>query len=293
MDSRSAAVLGGGGELLSADEFLRLGALVERRFGLKLGPAKKILVENRLRQLLRDKGYGSFQAYWQSELADPSDATLGELADRMTTNFTYFYREPEHFVLLEKEVLPAIVGRIEEETRAGRSERDLRVWCAAASTGEEPYTLAILLREWFGKDYARWKAGLLATDISDRALERAREGVYAREALEKLPQRWRRWFAPVAGEAGDAVRVDPAVAADITFRRFNLMNTSFPFRRPFHVIFCRNALIYFGDAERQGLYRRFHDALVPGGYLFIGHSETFGREGALAYVHPAVYRRPL
>lgn len=276
--------------VLSTEEFVRLGDLVERRFGIKLGPAKKLLVENRLRQLLRDKGYGSFQEYWHRQLADPSDEALGELADRMTTNFTYFHREPEHFAILEKEVLPAIVGRIEEGAKAGRSERDLRVWCAAASTGEEPYTLAILLREWFGRDYPRWKAGLLATDISDRALERARAGVYPREALEKLPERWRRWFVP---ESRGTVRVDPVISSDITFRRFNLMNESFPFQRPFHVIFCRNALIYFGESERQGLYRRFHDALVPGGYLFIGHSETFGREGPLGYVHPAVYRRPL
>lgn len=275
--------------VLGDDEYSRLSLMVERRFGIMLGPQKKLLVENRLQQLLKENGYPSFAAYWQAELADPSGAALGELADRITTNFTYFYREPDHFELLARRVLPELTSRI-AAGRPGGSGRDLRVWCAAASTGEEPYTLAILLREWFGAEYASWQAGLLATDLSDRALAKARAGVYPIESLEKLPERWRRWFRP----AGNGTcRVDPVLAGDVTFRRFNLMNERFPFRRPFHVIFCRNALIYFGDEERRALAGRFHDALEPGGYLFIGHSETFGRDGALEYVHPAVYRRPL
>ncbi len=271
---------------MTNEEFARLSRMVEERFGIKLGPAKKLLVENRLQQLLREKRYDSFAQYWELELKDPSGSALGELADRMTTNFTYFYREPDHFEYLSRKVLPDVVERIQ----ATGGARDLRFWCAAASTGEEPYTLAIVLREWFGADYGKWQAGLLATDISDRALAKAREGVYSLEALEKLPDRWKRWFRP--GQDGTC-RVEPDLVREVTFRRFNLMNEVFPFRRPFHIIFCRNALIYFGEEERRGLYRRFHDSLEPGGYLFIGHSETFGRDGMMEYVHPAVYRRPL
>lgn len=270
---------------ISDREFRLIRTLVYDRFGINLTEQKRSLVIGRLGKLLRSLGFKNFNAYYDYLLADNTGSALDALVNRISTNYTYFYRENEHFTLFFSSVLPEMVKRI-----SGENSKDLRVWCAACSSGEEPYTLQMLIREYFGKRYPVWEAGLLATDISAKALETATRGIYPEEAIEKLPGPLkRRYFRKVAEEE---YGVKDDIKRDVTFRRFNLMNERFPFRKPFHVIFCRNVMIYFDQPTRDALIERFHKNMVTGGYLFIGHSETLGREQTFfEYVKPAVYRK--
>ena len=210
---------------------------------------------------------------------------LDSLVNRISTNFTFFFREKDHFDYFREKVLKEMTERIMWE-----GHRDLRVWCAGCSTGEEPYTLAMLVMEHLGDSYALWEAGLLATDISAKALKKAIAGIYPEGALKQLPEHLRRrYFVRVNAEE---YKVSDTLKHEVTFRRFNLMNQRFPFKRPFHVIFCRNVMIYFDPPTREALIQRFYQSMVPGGYLFIGHSETLGRKQPLfEYVRPALYKR--
>ncbi len=155
-------------------QFREIAALVQSRFGIQLPAEKRGLVTSRLQRLVRASGLGSFDEYWRRHMRPPSREVLSDLVDRLSTNHTYLWREPEHFEYLAREVLP----RVRESERA----RDLRLWCAAAATGEEPYCIQMVVRETLGAEYDRWTAGLLATDISDGALSRAREGMYSQQA---------------------------------------------------------------------------------------------------------------
>ena len=270
---------------ISDREFRLIRDLVYKRFGINLTPEKRALLVGRLGKLLRKQGFRSFQEYYKYLLSDTSGRALDSLVNRISTNFTFFYRESDHFEFFSTVVLPEMTKMI-----SGENHRDLRVWCAGCSTGQEPYTLQMLIREYFGTGYATWDAGLLATDISAKALETAVRGVYPDDGLEKLPKPLKRKYFRKKGDGTCGV-VDE-LKREITFRRFNLMNERFPFRKPFHVVFCRNVMIYFDQPTRDGLIRRFYESMVPGGYLFIGHSETLGRKQALyEYVRPAVYKR--
>ena len=168
-------------------------------------------------------------------------------------------------------------------------ERDLRTWCAACSTGEEAYTLAMLIQDFFALKTG-WDVSLLATDLSREALAAARSGSYDRHVLRELPVSWQRlYFQP---DGAERVRITDALRAQIIYRQFNLMEPHFPFRRRFHVIFCRNVMIYFDAPTREALVRKFYEFLEPGGFLFIGHSEVIDRNTVpFAYVMPSVYRR--
>ena len=270
---------------ISDREFRLIRDLVYKRFGINLTPEKRALLVGRLGKLLRKQGFRSFQEYYKYLLSDTSGRALDSLVNRISTNFTFFYRESDHFEFFNTVVLPEMTKMI-----SGENHRDLRVWCAGCSTGQEPYTLQMLIREYLGRNYAMWEAGLLATDISAKALETAVRGVYPDEGLEKLPRPLKRKYFRKKGD-GTCEVVDE-LKREITFRRFNLMNERFPFKKPFHVIFCRNVMIYFDQSTRDALIKRFYESMVPGGYLFIGHSETLGRKQAFfEYVKPAVYRR--
>ena len=270
---------------ISDREFHLLRTLVHEKFGINLTQEKRALLVGRLGRLLRTGGFRNFEAYYDYLLADSTGSALDSLVNRISTNYTFFYRESEHFDFFSSVVLPELDGRMKRE-----NYRDLRLWCAGCSSGQEPYTLAMLLLEYFGEEYGRWKAGLLATDISAKALETATRGIYPEEALDRLPPLLKRRYFRRVGQ--EEYEVKKEVKNEITFRRFNLMNDRFPFRRPFHVIFCRNVMIYFDQPTRDSLIRRFYESMVPEAYLFIGHSETLGRKQSFfEYVRPALYRR--
>lgn len=263
-------------------EFRQLADLVEKNYGITLKDEKKTLVTGRLHPILLKHNFNSFSEYLRHLGADRSGEAASTLIDRITTNHTFFMREAEHFHYLRDKALPEII-------RTNR-QKDLRIWSAGCSTGEEPATLAMLLDEYFGPEKALWDSKILATDISSQALETAARGVYENTSLATLPAHWRlnyfRRLDPQRSVLADRIR------SEIIYRRFNLMDGQFPFKKKFHVIFCRNVMIYFDSQTRDELVRKFYDMTEPGGYLFIGHSETLNREkSGYKYIMPAVYRK--
>ncbi len=268
---------------INDSEFARIRDLVYARCGINLSDKKKLLVINRLQKAIRHLELDSFEAYYQAVISDHSGELMDELINQITTNHTFFYRENSHFEYLSAKVLPEWKEKIQTTGKL-----DFRMWCAGCSSGEEAYVLAMLQLEFFGSEYSRWNAGLLATDISARVLNMAREGEYDEERVAGLPPILRKRYFEDSCQGVQKIR--PALQKEITFRRFNLMH-DFPFKKPFHVIFCRNVMIYFDQETRENLVQKFHDFLYPGGYLFIGMSETLNKGGNFDYVIPSVYRK--
>ncbi len=270
---------------ISDQEFSQLRNLIHERFGINLTDQKRSLLVGRLQKLMRSLGLSTFSAYFDYLVSDKTEKSLGELVDLISTNHTYFNREKDHFDYFSEMALPSVIAGLRQQNR-----KDLRIWCAGCSSGEEPYTLLMLMMEYLGADYHKWDAGILATDISDRALSVARQGVYATDRVMQLPENLRRKYFTQAGP--DKMAVIDKVKKETTFRRFNLMNASFPFKNPFQIIFCRNVMIYFDQPTREALVKRFHQSTEPGGYFFIGHSETLGRTQSLYnYIKPALYQK--
>lgn len=266
-------------------EFDLLRGLIYERFGINLTEQKKSLVVGRLQKLLRISGFQNFKEYYDYLIKNKSTENLIELVNRISTNYSFFYREKAHFDFFVKTALPAIKSDLNP-----KRSRDMRIWTAGCSTGEEPYMLAMLMLEHFGMDYKNWDLGVLATDISERALGIAKMGIYPEDRTREVPSSLKhRYFRKVSAEE---MAIQEKIKKEVTFRRFNLINQQFPFKKPFHMIFCRNVMIYFDKQTRDNLVRKFHDFLTPGGFLFIGHSETLGREQSLfRYIQPATYMR--
>jgi len=266
-------------------EFQLFRDFIYDHFGINLTEAKRALLVNRLQKILKREAFKSFEAYYQAIQTDSSGFGISELIDAVSTNHTFFFREKIHFDFLLEKALPQIVSRLSRS-----DSRDLRVWCAAASTGEEPYVLAMLLHEYLGTEYRRWSAGVLATDISHRALEIAAKGIYSAERVEQIPAPYKAYYFERSG--ADEYRVKELLKKDVLFRRFNLMNPTFPFKKPFQVIFCRNVMIYFDHPTRNNLVNKLYQFTEPGGYLFIGNAESLDRGNCpFRYVAPSVYQR--
>lgn len=271
------------GERISDQDFDAIRKLVYRQFGINLTDQKKTLVVGRLQKVLRRREFTTFRSYYDWLLSDQSGEGLAELANRISTNHTFFYREKAHFEYFAKTVLPAAVARREASGDIG-----LRVWCAGCSSGEEPYTLMMLMMEFFGTQFKRWQPKVLATDISATALRKAMSGVYDSDRVAQLPAAIRnRYFQETAD---GQLRVTDEIRQNMIYRRHNLMDDTFPFRNQFDAVFCRNVMIYFDRDTRNCLVGKYYQHTTNGGYLFIGHSETLGRgETPWQYVMPAVY----
>lgn len=270
---------------ISDREFGQLRDLIQERFGINLTEQKRSLLVGRLQKLMRQLNLPTFASYYDYLSHDKTEGSLSELVDLVSTNHTYFNREKDHFDYFSQTALPRVIEKLKKENR-----KDLRIWCAGCSSGEEPYTLLMLMMEHLGADYSSWDAGILATDISDRALSIARRGTYATDRVMQLPETLRRKYFTPAGP--DEMAVVDKVKREATFRRFNLMNSTFPFKKSFQMIFCRNVMIYFDQPTREALVSRYHQFTEPGGYLFIGHSETLGRSQTLyRYLMPALYQK--
>lgn len=263
-------------------EFKELAGYIKSNFGINLEQKMK-LIEGRLGNYIKEQGYSEFGQYYEGLLADNTYTELSNLVNRLTTNHTFFMREESHFEYLRDAALPEI-------TKATK-DKDIRIWSAGCSSGEEPYTIAMLLADYFGQEKALWDTKILATDISSKVLDIAKKGIYSAESAEMLPRQWRtRYFIKL--ENGD-YKIAPKIEDEVIFRLFNLMQEVFPFRKKFHVIFCRNVMIYFDNETKKELVRRFFEHTEPGGYLFIGHSESIGRENTgYTYIKPAIYRKP-
>lgn len=246
-------------------DFCKIRAIIKSRVGIDLGDNKRSLVYGRLSRRLRNLGLGSFAEYLPL-VEDAQSDEAERFVNALTTNVTEFFRESHHFDFLARKVLPDVWKR-------ATNTRRVRIWSAGCSTGEEPYSIAMVVRENMPPaGSGAWDIKILATDLDTDVLAHASAGVYVMNRAEKIARaRIGRFFDPVPG--GDAVRAKDAIRSLITFKQLNLMEP-WPMRGPFDVIFCRNVVIYFDDATKTGLVRRYHDLLTPGGHLFLGHSES-------------------
>lgn len=269
-------------EKMTDEEYLRIVSFLKSRYGIDMSRKKEIIV-GRLENYIRANGWNTYTDFMNAVEMDTTYTLEKKLVNLLSTNHTYFMREPEHFTYFRQVVMPWL-KRKEEHTK------DLHIWCGASSTGEEPYTIAMLLMDYFGLEHGAWDTQVLATDISTDVLQKAIEGVYSTEQIEVLPDNWkRRFFRKILNQ--DAYRVSDELRKEVMFRKFNLMDP-FPFRKKMHVIFLRNVMIYFDEKTKKELVRKIYDCLEPGGYLFIGQTESINRDYCpFEHVRPSVYRK--
>src|SRR5580698_5744533 len=263
---------------LRESEFAQIRELAYRQFGLDIKANKQSLIVTRLSKELRRLGLTSFEQYCKHVASDHTGEALIEMADALTTNFTSFLREQAHFQFLRTELAAQL-------PRTGPVD----IWSCASSTGEEPYSILFTLLETLGPGA---DVRILATDISTRALKAGTAAVYEAQKLAGLPATWlQRYFLKGNGRWQGSYRVRPEYRERVRFQRFNLV-TDEPGNFRFPAIFCRNVAIYFDKPTQAALARKLASALEPGGYLFIGHSESLsGMDHGLAYVQPALYRK--
>lgn len=263
-------------------EFFRLVDYIKARYGIDL-THKRILVAGRLTNTLAEMGFDSFSDYFNYVISDPTGNAAIKMINILTTNHTYFAREMEHFTFFRDKVLPEFVAR-------ESASKDLRVWSAGCSSGEEPYTLAMVIDSYFGLTKGSWDTKILATDISTKVLAKAQKAVYRNEQLSSLPKGWQAAYFSRLNQECSAVKKH--IQQEVIFRRFNLMSDFFPFKKKFHVIFCRNVMIYFDNKTRQELVNKYYEHTERGGYLFVGLSESLDRGTTrYKYIMPSVYRK--
>ena len=263
---------------LQSEEFQRFKHLLYESFGIDLRQGKEELVAARLGKKVRELGFRTYSQYFDYVTNQREGSALPDMVDLLTTNHTAFFREPAHFDLLR-----LILARL-------KSQREqINVWCAASSSGEEPYSIAITALE----ETAAGRVGITATDLSTRVLKTAQTGVYAADRLTGVPSELlRKYFLRGEGKASGFFRVKSSVASHVVFDRLNLVE---PYSHPtlFSMIWCRNVMIYFDKPTQARVVNRLSEWLEPGGYLFIGHSEALnGVSHSLKYIQPAVYRKP-
>ncbi len=268
---------------LTKKQFETLAKIIYNKSGIHIPKTKSMMIVSRLNSVLLKHSIENYDDYIEYLKHDLTGEKISELLNAVSTNLTYFYRESKHFEFFKNTVLPEI-------SKNKKNSKDLRIWSAGCSTGEEPYTLSILMHEYFKEEYKFWNAGVLATDIDTNVLLTAKRGVYAPEKLIKLPSQYK---LPYFVKLKDGnFKLKNEIINDVLFKRFNLMNP-FPFKKQFHAIFCRNVMIYFDKKTVENLIRKFHKILLVGGYLFIGHSETIDRKKNkdFEYIMPACYRK--
>ena len=234
---------------------------IYQRAGISLADSKKQMVYSRLARRLRMNQISTFRSYLDMLQSQPNSPEWEEFTNALTTNLTSFFRESHHFDILKQHL-----------AQVGRDGHQINIWCNAASTGEEPYSLAITLMEHFQS--ASPNAAILASDLDTNVLSKAREGVYSIDKVEKMsPDRIRRYFLKGAGAQEGFARVRPELQKLITYRQINLLDNSWPIRGPFDAIFCRNVMIYFDKPTQRKMLEKFAPLLRKDGLLFVGHSE--------------------
>ena len=246
----------------SRADFDRVRQLIYQHAGISLHEGKHAMVYSRLSRRLRETGHRSFASYlqWLEGVSGPQgEQEWQEFVNCLTTNLTSFFREEHHFHSLADD-LKAVQGK------------PVRIWCCAASTGEEPYSIAMTCQEALG---ASAGVQIVSSDIDTNVLNTARRGVYSADARGLSPQRLRQFFLKGTGANSGRIRVKPELARMIDFRTLNLMNTQWSLGEPFHIVFCRNVMIYFDAPTQRKVLERIHKVMRPGGLLFVGHSENF------------------
>lgn len=275
---------------MSEKDFKRLSEFIHQEFGIKLPPVKKVLLESRLQKRLKVYGFNSFSEYCDFLFTSEGiEKELVQMIDLVTTNKTDFFREAEHFEILSRTAVPDII-----QQTGGGVTKCLTVWCAGCSTGEEPYTIAMVLSD-FAARYPGlgFKFQIIATDISTRVLDVAKKGIYLEERVVPIQMESRKKYLLRSRDRSKGlVRVIPELRSLVRFRRLNFMDEDFGFREPLDIIFCRNVMIYFDRPTVERLINKFAMHLIPGGYLFVGHSETLtGMDNSFTKVGPSAFKK--
>jgi chemotaxis protein methyltransferase CheR len=265
--------------LLTKDVFEQFRALVYQESGINLSDHKRTLLSSRLQKRLSQLGMTSFQDYYDFVVGGHSDDELTTMLDYISTNQTEFFREPHHFTFLRERVLPALA-----------IDKTARIWSTACSSGEEPYSIAMTLSDAI-TTLSTWNCRILASDISTRMLAKASIGQYSHARISSLaPNLIRQHFLLGEGNNTKIVKVKPHIANMVVFRRINLMDNRYPIKSLLDVIFCRNVMIYFDRKTQTEVLARIAQYLKPGGYLFVGHSESLQRSSnEFEYIAPTIY----
>lgn len=282
--SNTAVDIGDSREFILTDkafEFIR--RFVKDHTGINLSDAKRQLVYGRLAKRLRQLGLNGFEEYCVLLQEDSADE-LANFVNAITTNLTAFFRENHHFEFLKETLFPQLLGKNQHKKR-------LRIWSAGCSTGEEPYSIAISVKEAL-VGHTGWDVKILATDLDSNVLATAQAGLYESRRVEGIPKtRLRRWFLKGKGENASNIRVSDTIREMISFKQLNLMSP-WPMTGPFDVIFCRNVVIYFDKPTQKTLFNRYADILVEDGHLLIGHSESlFKVTDRFKLLGNTIYRR--
>lgn len=276
---------------LTDKDFQKLSEFIYEQCGIKMPPSKKTMLEARMQKRLRVLGMRSFRDYCNWVL-DPvaSENELVNFIDIVTTNKTDFFREPSHFEYLVNTAVPELV-----RCEGAGVRRRLVVWSAGCSTGEEPYTLCMVLSE-FANRYPgiNFDYSILATDISTRVLEKAASAIYEMEKIEPIPMNLKKkYLLRSRDRTQNLARIIPELRAKVRFRRINFMDGEFGLREKMDIIFCRNVIIYFDRPTQERLINKFCRNLIPGGFLMVGHSETLNNLNVpVVQVAPTIYRLP-
>ena len=266
---------------LNDREFCEIVEYIRDNYGINL-EKKQVLIECRMARELEKRGLTSFAQYMEQMRSDRTGEMAGEMVNRLTTNYTYFMREPAHFSILNDKILP--------ELFESRNMGICNIWSAGCATGEEVYSMAMLIQEYREKCERMPGIRILATDISGEVLRKAERGVYPLKEMDDLPELWKRKYCTMKGS--HTFQVDEKLKYNIRFKRHNLMEAP-PGPEKFDLILCRNVMIYFDRMSREKLIRQLEYCLNPGGYLLVGHAELLSREETrLETVFPAVYKKP-
>lgn len=275
------------GPRLSEREFAHLASLVESHAGIRMPASKRTMLEGRLRRRLRERGMTDFSAYCRYLFDEGGlDEELGDLIDVVTTNKTDFFREPKHFEILTQRALPDLAAR------GVGVQRPLQVWSAGSSIGAEAYTLAMVLAE-FRATMPRFQFRVLGTDICTAVLRTATKAIFPEEMAAPIPLPLRqRYLLRSRDRKARQIRIAPELRTQVEFRQLNFMAREYVLPATPDVVFCRNVIIYFDSAVRSAVLARICNCIDPGGYLFMGHSETItGFDLPLRQVAPTVYLR--
>lgn len=254
---------------------------VKDKYGINLSK-KRILIQSRLSSVLRERGLKDFNEYINLVFNDTSGKEITTLLNKLTTNHSYFMREQEHFNFLKTDALPTIM-------KNKNSIKEINIWSAGCSAGQEAYTTAMAISEFLGINKSSWKVKILATDISMNVLNKAKTATYTLDSLKEVPKTWlNKYFKKIDD---NTYQVCDQIRSQVEFKPLNLM-TRFYFPKQFDLILCRNVMIYFEKPTKDLLIEKFYQVTSTGGFLFIGHSEAIDREHTkYKYIKPAIYQK--
>ena len=274
-------------KILEDEEFRKIASFVESKVGIKMPKSKKLMMQTRLHSRLKSLGLHNFSDYieyvFSSEQTEKEEAVL--LIDAITTNLTHFYREPNHFEYLLADVIPSLLN-------SGLS--NLNIWSAGCSSGEEPYTLAMEVEEYkMANSKSIFDYSILATDVSTKVLEKARNAVYSINSVKNIPVNIKKkYFFKDNNIESSEVKVIPGICQKVQFQYLNLMDDVFCLKNEMDIIFCRNVLMYFDKTTQETVLKKIIKYLTKGGYLFLGHSETiYNMNLPLKMVAPTIFQK--